>query len=66
MKRALLVVAFLFVAASTFAKTGVVFIHGKGGTDLANPSVDLESRSRGRELHLSLNVEAQRERRATP
>jgi hypothetical protein len=36
------------------------------GVDLANPSVDLESRSRGRELHLSLNVEAQRERRATP
>ena len=34
------------------------------GCDLANPHVDLESRARGRELHLSLNVEAQRERRA--
>lgn len=34
------------------------------GTDLAAPLVDLESRARGPELHLSLNVEAQRERRA--
>jgi len=33
------------------------------GCDLANPHVDLESRARGHELHLSLNVEAQRERR---
>jgi hypothetical protein len=34
------------------------------GCDLAAALVDLESRARGRELHLSLNVEAQRERRA--
>ncbi len=34
------------------------------GCELAAPSVDLESRARGAELHLSLNVEAQRERRA--
>ena len=34
------------------------------GCDLIAHSVDLESRARGRELHLSLNVEAQRERRA--
>ena len=34
------------------------------GCDLAAPHVDLESRARGPELHLSLNVEAQRERRA--
>jgi hypothetical protein len=36
------------------------------GCDLVAHSVDLESRARGRELHLSLNVEAQRERRAQP
>ena len=36
------------------------------GCELAAPSVDLESRARGAELHLSLNVEAQRERRAAP
>ena len=34
------------------------------GCDLVVPGVDLESRARGPELHLSLNVEAQRERRA--
>jgi hypothetical protein len=34
------------------------------GCDLVAHSVDLESRARGRELHLSLNVEARRERRA--
>jgi hypothetical protein len=34
------------------------------GCDLVAHSVDLESRARGHELHLSLNVEAQRERRA--
>src|SRR4051812_38284196 len=34
------------------------------GCDLAAHCVDLESRARGHELHLSLNVEAQRERRA--
>lgn len=34
------------------------------GVDLVAHCVDLESRSRGHELHLSLNVEAQRERRA--
>lgn len=33
------------------------------GCDLATPHVDLESRARGPELHLSLNIEAQRERR---
>jgi hypothetical protein len=36
------------------------------GCDLVAHSVDLDSRSRGRELHLSLNVEAQRERRVQP
>jgi hypothetical protein len=36
------------------------------GCELAVPNVDVESRARGHELHLSLNVEAQRERRATP
>ena len=30
------------------------------GVPLTSPSVDLESRSRGPEIHLSLNVEAQR------
>jgi hypothetical protein len=30
------------------------------GVDLTQPHVDLESRSRGAEIHLSLNVEAQR------
>jgi hypothetical protein len=30
------------------------------GCDLTQPHVDLESRARGAELHLSLNVEAQR------
>ena len=30
------------------------------GVDLSTPHVDLESRSRGAEVHLSLNVEAQR------
>jgi hypothetical protein len=34
------------------------------GCDLSAPHVDIESRARGPELHLSLNVEAQRERRA--
>lgn len=34
------------------------------GCDLVSHTVDLESRSRGAELHVSLNVEAQRERRA--
>lgn len=34
------------------------------GCDLTGHCVDLESRSRGHELHLSLNVEALRERRA--
>ncbi len=33
------------------------------GCELAAPHVDVESRARGHELHLSLNVEAQRERR---
>jgi hypothetical protein len=35
------------------------------GCELAMPHVDIESRARGHELHLSLNVEAQRERRVT-
>lgn len=30
------------------------------GCDLASPLVDVESRARGAEIHLSLNVEAQR------
>jgi hypothetical protein len=30
------------------------------GADLTQPNVDLESKSRGAEVHLSLNVEAQR------
>jgi len=34
------------------------------GCELAATLVDVESRARGPELHLSLNVEAQRERRA--
>jgi len=34
------------------------------GCELSVPHVDVESRARGPELHLSLNVEAQRERRA--
>ena len=34
------------------------------GCELSVLSVDVESRARGPELHLSLNVEAQRERRA--
>ena len=33
------------------------------GCELVAPHVDIESRARGHELHLSLNVEAQRERR---
>jgi hypothetical protein len=33
------------------------------GVDLVAPHIDLESRARGHEVHLSLNVEAQRERR---
>ena len=33
------------------------------GCELSIPHVDIESRARGRELHLSLNVEATRERR---
>jgi hypothetical protein len=33
------------------------------GCELIIPSIDVESRSRGPEVHLSLNVEAQRERR---
>jgi hypothetical protein len=36
------------------------------GCELAATSIDIESRARGHELHLSLNVEAQRERRASP
>ena len=36
------------------------------GCELSIPHVDIESRARGHELHLSLNVEAHRERRATP
>lgn len=34
------------------------------GCELSAPHIDVESRARGHELHLSLNVEAQRERRA--
>jgi len=34
------------------------------GCELATPHIDVESRARGHELHLSLNVEATRERRA--
>lgn len=36
------------------------------GIELFTPHVDIESRAKGAELHLSLNVEAQRERRAAP
>ncbi len=32
----------------------------KAGCDLSVPSVDVESRAKGPELHLSINVEAQR------
>jgi hypothetical protein len=35
------------------------------GCELSAPNVDVESRARGHELHLSLNVEAKRERRAS-
>jgi hypothetical protein len=39
-RRVLLSVAVaLLLTSSLYAKTGVVFIHGKGGTDLATPSV---------------------------
>lgn len=34
------------------------------GTELSAPYVDVETRARGPEIHLSLNVEAHRERRA--
>jgi hypothetical protein len=34
------------------------------GCELSMPHIDVESRARGPELHLSLNVEAHRERRA--
>jgi len=34
-----IVLAQLLVAAAAHAKTGVVFVHGKGGTDLASPRV---------------------------
>jgi hypothetical protein len=33
------------------------------GVDLVSSNIDLESRARGNEVHLSLNVEAKRERR---
>ena len=36
------------------------------GCELTAPSVDVESRAQGAEVHLSLNVEAHRERRANP
>jgi hypothetical protein len=36
------------------------------GCELTLPHVDVESRARGPELHLSLNVEAQREGRSPP
>src|ERR1044071_2896684 len=39
MKRSVILVLALILAAAAHAKTGVVFIHGKGGADLANPSV---------------------------
>jgi hypothetical protein len=41
MKRPVLILlaVLLLSAAAAQAKTGVVFIHGKGGTDLANPTV---------------------------
>jgi hypothetical protein len=36
------------------------------GCELSAPHIDVESRARGHELHLSLNVEAHRERRGQP
>jgi hypothetical protein len=36
------------------------------GCELVAPHVDLESRARGRQLHLSLNVEAQRRAQGVP
>jgi hypothetical protein len=39
MKRTALALVLLLTAVVAEAKTGVVFIHGKGGTDLASPSV---------------------------
>ncbi len=38
-RRIVILTAALFIAVAAHAKTGVVFIHGKGGTELASPSV---------------------------
>jgi len=57
-------VAFLYAAderCRAFARRiAVAEATRTAGTPLASPSVDVESRARGAELHLSLNVEAQR------
>src|SRR3954452_3885827 len=39
MRHRILSLILLLAAPVAFAKTGVVFIHGKGGADLAQPSV---------------------------
>jgi hypothetical protein len=41
-------------------RLAVVEAHRMAGCELARPLVDVETRAKGPELHLSLNVEAQR------
>ncbi|HWU88179.1 MAG TPA: hypothetical protein VN253_12920 [Kofleriaceae bacterium] len=41
-------------------RIGIVEARRQAGCELTAPHVDVESRARGRELHLSVNVEAQR------
>ena len=53
--------------AVRLAPVAVDLLHGAASAltegELSVPHVDIESRARGHELHLSLNVEATRERR---
>lgn len=57
-------VAFLYAADERCReharRIGVAEARKKAGCDLSLPSVDVESRAKGPELHLSINVEAQR------
>ena len=57
-------VAFLYAAdercRDRARKMAVVEARRHAGCELISPHVDLESRARGPEVHLSLNVEAQR------
>jgi hypothetical protein len=41
-------------------RIGIAEARRQAGCDLAAPHVDVESRSRGKELHLCVNIEAQR------